>query len=379
MKVKKTGFIVTLCVALAFVIAGVVLFLIPVPKSPISMSEKIAVVQVGGQYEWTGKIKNDTDKDFQLNRYNFSVTVKTNGGDNYYGEDYWFVDYNLKPTPVTLAPGEEYDLSTEDFMTDYDRVPSKVTQVRINVDGKDYYLIGSPAQNTRRAFGVICFVLAVVFVICAISVLLNNKKQAQRYKAYDAVISALPGGGKLIGGFLYRKGDKKKAAAKSALSALGGAISAIFLGAGFYKVYSSSNPKEFILTDDALFVNDPKSANTALDTMTRLDGSNLPDPTVAVKKNLVTLTSADGEIVLSFNYKNSGIAADELVAKLNALFSKRPAPADSPVFDGIENNAATATAEPVTPVAPADAAPTATAEPTESADGQDDTHTDSQA
>lgn len=164
---------------------------------------------------------------------------------------------------------------------------------------------------------------------------------------------------------------------KSALSALGGAISAIFLGAGFYKVYSSSNPKEFILTDDALFVNDPKSANTALDTMTRLDGSNLPDPTVAAKKNLVTLTSADGEIVLSFNYKNSGITADELVAKLNALFSKRPAPADSPVFDGIENNAATA--EPVTPVAPADAAPTATAEPTESADGQDDTHTDGQA
>lgn len=345
MKVKKTGFIVMLCIALAFVIAGVVLFLIPATASPISMSEKISVERVGGQYVWRGKIKNDTDKDFELNRYNFSVTVKTSGGDNYYGEDYWFVDATsnntLKPRPLVLAPGEEYDLSTEDFMTDYDRVPTKVTQVRIIVDDYSYYLIGDPAQNQRRVVGAICFIFAAVFVVCSISVLLNNKKQIKRYKSYETIIASLPNGGVFIGGFLYRKGDRKKAAAKSAFSALGGAISAIFLGAGFYKVYSSSNPKEFLLTDDALYVNDPKSATTALDTMTRLDGTNLPAPTVAVKKNLVTMTSADGELTFSFNYKNSNISADELVAKLNALFAKRPAPEAAPVFDGIENNAAT--------------------------------------
>lgn len=98
MKVKKTGFIVLLCFAAAFLITGVVLFLIPAPKSPIIMSEKITVVRNGGRYEWRGKIKNDTDKDIELNRFNFVVTVKTSGGDNYYGSDYWFVDVTSNNT-----------------------------------------------------------------------------------------------------------------------------------------------------------------------------------------------------------------------------------------------------------------------------------------
>lgn len=341
MKVKKTGFIVLLCFAAAFLITGVVLFLIPAPKSPIIMSEKITVVRNSGRYEWRGKIKNDTDKDIELNRFNFVVTVKTSGGDNYYSSDYWFVD-----GPIVLAPSEEYDLSTKEFMTDSDRTPSKVTKVLVIVDNVNYYLIGSPLQNRCRGFAIISLAVTVVFVICAVAVLRNGKKQAERYKAYETLVASLPNNGILINGFLSRKGDKKKAVAKSALSALGGAISAIFLGAGFYKVYSSSNPKEFILTDDALYVNDPNSGNTSLDAMTRLDGAALPQPTVAVNKKLVTMTSADGELVFSFPYKNCGLTAEQLVAKLNATFAKRPDAAAAPtasVFDGIDDNAAHAT------------------------------------
>ena len=36
------------------------------------------------------------------------------------------------------------------------------------------------------------------------------------------------------------------------------------------------------------------------------------------------MTSADGELVFSFPYKNCGLTAEQLVAKLNATFAKRP-------------------------------------------------------
>ena len=334
MKVKKSGFIVALCFGLAFLIAAAVLFLIPAAKTHIVVSEPIKVVMVNGSYEWRGKIQNTGDEDFELNRYNFSVTVKTSGGDNYYGSDFWFIDTNGKPTPVTLAPGEEYDLSTEIFMTDRDRTPSRVSQVCVEVDGIRYYLKGDPAQNSRRAVALLCILLALVFIIVAFANLKNEKNKAKRYDDFtNNVLSAIPDGGVIVNGFMANKGDGKKAAAKSALSVIGGALSAIFLGVGFYKIYSGSTPKEFILTDDNLYINDPKNRSTSLEVMTRLDGANFPEPTVAAAKKRVTVTSNDGAIVMTFPAVKGGVTVEELTAKLNKIFERREAHAAEPVFE----------------------------------------------
>lgn len=322
MKVKKTTFIVLLCLAVVFLVTGAVLLLLPRGESPIAMSENIRVIKSGSNYRWGGKLKNVTDKDITLTSYDFTVEVDTRGNYiNVYAEDYWFCDDNGKRGKITLKPNEEFDLSTEEFNTGGE-TPTNVLKASVVVNGKKYYLVGG--SDSMKTFAVLAFIVAVIFGIAAIANIVTNVKQAKHAKAVGDIIGSMPGGGAYLDGFYGEKNGNKKAAAKSVFSILGGAISSLFLGVGFYKVYSGSTPKEFILTDDELYVGDPKSKNVGLDCMNRLSREQLSGSFVTSDKKCVTLTNSAGTQFYSFTLKNSTLGKDELVSRLEKLAAEQP-------------------------------------------------------
>lgn len=200
-------------------------------------------------------------------------------------------------------------------------------------------------------FALIMFVMAAIFLIAAIASLLSMKKQKKRYEMICNNLSQMDCHAQLIIGAYGEKGAAGKAAAKTAASAIGGLLMALFFGFGAYKVYGANNSAEFVLTDGGLFVGRPTKNGFDFNNMTFIANGQIP-ATVTVKKNCVLMKNNLTGEYFNFNTKSSGLDSKQLAERLEKFLhpAKIETPAVTvPVDDPFaESTPAQAAAEPVT-------------------------------
>ena len=139
MKTNKIPVIVCAVLTVLFAIAAVLCFVLPAPKpdGPVQVTEtiKLGHYEDGNynDYELNGKIKNVSDSSIVL--YTEKSIVLFFNDD---GSKVDTVTFANKATTITLAPGEEYDLSTSDNLYEVTGRVSSIVKVNVIVDGHTY-------------------------------------------------------------------------------------------------------------------------------------------------------------------------------------------------------------------------------------------------
>ena len=192
--------------------------------------------------------------------------------------------------------------------------------------------------TTDEDYIVFFFAMAILALCCLIATIataFSVKRQNKRYAMIAANLEQMDCHAQFIIGQYGEKGAAGKAAAKTAASALGGALMAVFFGFGAWRVYGANNQAEFVLTDGGLFVGRPDRTGFDFANMAFIENGSLP-ATLKVKKNSVIMKASNGDN-FNFNTKMSGIETEQLVQRLNNFLN--PAPKAQPVAEsGVNEN-----------------------------------------
>lgn len=300
MKINKAGFWVSLALAIATLVAGIVIMLLP-SNCPVGLDRVSASSAGSGRISINITLTNRSDEDVYVSK--LVVVVKTSG-DTIQATD---------SEGFTLEAGTTYDLSYS--TNSYDR-PQSVSKVTITTNGKSYVVHGT---NVPIA-SILLLVAAFICAIIAISIFSNNRRKK---KTYSNVVQALPQIGDnaiTFNGFYSKKGETGKAVGKSVLSVLGGALLSLFVGIGFFRIYGKGTAVDLIVGDNGLYVlNNANSCSSMF-----IEKGHFPASEITVKKRNVTLTNTITQEYFVFKTTKNGITPEQLVEKLKALTAALP-------------------------------------------------------
>lgn len=340
MKKKKTPLIITICLTVAFAIAAVLCFVIPMMSqsknnSPVKLVNDqlrmtYAPTQSGGwAYFLSGKIQNTSNE---------VVTIKNKGGMTVSFKDatnVWNDCWLLNPElgddadlndvnnyiDIILAPNDIYDFSE---CTSCFRSSAEVEKLTVNIDGTTYVLYGNEGVNIASILGFIFAILAVTMLIVTIATARQNKTGAIRAEALTALCNQLGNDSVVIYGSVTDKTETKKAAAKTAGWIIGGAIGALFTGVGFYRVYSGTVQKQFIINKNSLYL--IQEGDMTGENLLKITPDNYAVDSVTLKKKTVIMKTADKKQTVKFyTNKKSPLSAEQIAEYLNNIFINKVA------------------------------------------------------
>lgn len=302
MRMKKSGLIATIILAVIFLALGVLTIIIRT-TSPLQISEDLILTQSGEDLKIKGKVKNESEDAIEISMFYFTVTSSVGTYEEYFNPE------------VTLRPNEEYviDLTDNSFYG----TAIRMTEFSAVIDGTRHTVYESGVSSI--VLPGIMFVFAGVFVIISIVSIFALIKQKKRYDEVTASLANMACHAEYfegIGGI----GSNGKAAAQTAASALGGAISAFLFGFGSYKIYgANSNAFEYIITDEGMYFGRLNKGKVELANMNFMEKSDFKDASISVKKNSVVIrNNVTGDFYELFTKKN-GTSAEQLAEKLNGF------------------------------------------------------------
>lgn len=117
-------------------------------------------------------------------------------------------------------------------------------------------------------------------------------------------------------GLLKDPEAERENAAKTAISVIGGFLSALFLGFGVYKIYGKNNKRHFILYPDGLYVIDPGNNTQAI-----LNRETVNKMTVTQKKNKLLVKFPNEQLYILIKTKRLEISQEQLAEKFAETFS----------------------------------------------------------
>lgn len=305
MKSNKTSSIILMVMALVFAVIGTVFIFLEESASPIIVSGTPAAVKPGSyQSEVHITFKNNSEEELTVSYIEIAVATSNR------------TELVEIREPFSLKGGESmkcYYTFNSPFS------PQKVSEVRIRVDGKEYDVYGG--ASTYDMVAVLFYIIAAVTLILSAVCLVNSLKQKKRYENINRELNDRFGGSAIFTVGVYsRQGEAGKAAAKTAASVAVGALFAGLFGFGAYKIYGSNVQKEFVVSDEGLFVGEPLKKGFNLGNMIYFAKGSFPQTEISVKKKRVTMTNLSSDELFIFDTAgNKNITADMLAEKLRAL------------------------------------------------------------
>lgn len=313
MKVSKVGVWVTLVITLVFAALGVMFVLLP-NNSPLQLKNgtlKTAHSSSGIIYIY-GELENTTDKNLNVTYMEIEVETTREIIGVYTDE------------PFVIASGAIYDLHEDEWVADSYYAPESINKITATIDGVEYTVYESMPIYTVAAIAM--FIFAVIFAAVTISTFVGTKKQQKRYDNMNATLANMEGNGVLLGGTYTEKSAAGKNAAKTAASVAAGAVSAAFLGVGVYKVYGGNAQREFIVTDNGLYIGVPSKNPINFAQMNFIQKGKFGDCQITTKPKEVILLNRVTTEMFRFNTANSNTTSEQLAARLQALIDYEPEP-----------------------------------------------------
>lgn len=314
MKVKKTGVFVAVAIAAVCLIAGLIIMFLP-NSSPLAVSEKIRAHSSRGYILLEGKIKNITDESVSITY--IQVDVNVSDGD---------VIADITEV-IELQPGEEFDLSeyyVEDWGTAYG-----VNELLVTVNGKNYVVYDSLPLKTVGA--VVLYILAAVFAVSAVSAFVQTNRRQKRYSSIEQTLGSMENNAVFMVGTYGKAGEAGQAAAKTATSVIGGILSTIFLGAGYYRIYGVDNGHEFVLTDEGLYTGKPVKGEINLANMMLISSACFKDFNISANKNKVVLNhKLNGDTVTLNLSENKNLTAEAVAERIRSMSAATEAAVSAP-------------------------------------------------
>ncbi len=303
MRMKKSGLIATIIITVLFLALGVGTIILRTSSS-LQVSEDLVLTQSDNELTIKGKVKNESENAIEISMFYFTVTSSVGTYEEYFNPE------------VTLQPGEEYVINLTDYS--FYGTARRMTEFSAVIDGARQTVYESGVSSI--VLSGIMFVFAGVFVIISIVSIFALIKQQKRYGEVTASLANMKCHAEYFEGVYGGIGSKGKAAAQTAASALGGAISAFLFGFGSYKIYgANSNAFEYVITDDGMYFGRLNKGKVELANLNFMEKSDFKDAIIAAKKNSVVIrNNVTGDFYELFTKKN-GTSAEQLAEKLNGF------------------------------------------------------------
>lgn len=182
----------------------------------------------------------------------------------------------------------------------------------------------SSAIHTSKNTNFLGISISFIVLIFGFCFLFSSIRQKKQYAMISAFLQQHAGENAVYLTGSYRKaGERGKAVAKTTASVLGGILSAIFLGVGFYKVYNADTPMGYVLCDSGLFffnLNEPLIEGN----VPFIAKGSLYEPDIRIKKRQVTLTNLQTNEIFIFNMTNKDVTSEQIGERLKSLVYAEP-------------------------------------------------------
>ncbi len=303
MRMKKSGLIATIIITVLFLALGVGTIILRT-TSPLQVSEDLVLTQSGNELTIRGKVKNESENAIEISMFYFTVTSSVGTYEEYFNPE------------VTLQPGEEYVINLTD--NSFYGTARRMTEFSAVIDGTRQTVYESGVSSI--VLSGIMFVFAGAFAIISVISIIALIKLKKRYDEATASLANMECHAEYFEGVYGGIGSKGKAAAQTAASALGGAISAFLFGFGSYKVYgANSNAFEFVITDDGMYFGKLNKGKVELANMNFVEKSEFKDAIIAVKKKSVIIRNDNKCDYYELFTKKNGTSAEQLAERLNGF------------------------------------------------------------
>ncbi len=306
MKVSKESIarsIVLLIIALTFVILGMVCLFIDGEKSVV-VREKPNISKSEENIKVNFILENTSDENVQITY--IKIEISTNKGDEpLYDRE-----------GISLAAGESKALEYVDAPCNS---PNSVVGILVEANGKQYYAYDA------LGFGwivIFCIVPAIVVCLLATANFVGVARQKKRYQSIEQEIKEKFLGKAIFAVGCYGSFGKQGKTSAKKTSAVVGESSAEIFGFGTNKIYCDNAPKEFVISDEGLFVGAPSEWDFNLDRMNFMEKRLFNQAEIQVKKKQVALSNPSSQDFFVFDLlDNKGVTAEQLAEKLNSLLA----------------------------------------------------------
>jgi len=319
-KVKLTSFIIMAVIAVAFALGGGIYMATYQKSWPISVTSRITFTETyegSGRYNMGGRIKNTSNETIVIDNDTFTLTYKVENGTQAFHFHGGYAGHTISYYfPEELAPGEELDLSNiptldREIIAYY----SSMNSFTMTVNGTTYNL------TQGNTIAIVLFIVGGVFALLAVCLLIGSVNTAKaQNKVIEHATNNVPDA-MVVSGTLTNKKDAAKNIGKSIASAMGGALSAAFLGVGAYRVYGSGVRCNFILGKDKILAFNLADKKPTAEKAVVIDNTVLPEVIVTSKNNNVNIVTADKSTNIVFNTKGSGYTAEQIKDRLLEIFN----------------------------------------------------------
>ncbi|MDE5756353.1 MAG: hypothetical protein K2I23_04615 [Clostridia bacterium] len=293
---------------------------IPSLGAPISMSEKIQVVNVDGKPVISGKIKNKSKETITLENQCLVIAMR----DSYAGSLYLHI---TSKEAIVLEAGKEFDLSSVELeYEEYDYLKSsykwgydyKLDAVTVYPENQEQMLIFSKAvKEEGEIYATFSAILGAVFALIASFPIATYIRSKRRFKMAQSTLAKIEGGVYLRGAFCQEKGSKIKPSMRSKIK---GDFKSLIMGVNIQTRYYSAEVMDFIITKQGFYIASAKNKTVDLGNMEFFDKEELDKTQIYIYKSNVVLNPLFNDNYFAFDVSNSKLSKEEVAFLLSQMF-----------------------------------------------------------
>ncbi|MCH5151745.1 MAG: hypothetical protein J1F65_03710 [Clostridiales bacterium] len=169
------------------------------------------------------------------------------------------------------------------------------------------------SARTRYYPLIFCGILDVILLLVIWATTASQKKSIEKI---NTLMQNLGEDAIALNGAIVDREAARENAAKTALSVLGGILSALFLGVGFYKIYGNNNERYFVLYSEGMYIFDTRKK-----TEIQLNKIDVNDIKITEKRNSLLVELIPLNVTFTVKTKGLDVSTEDLIAKFKEVFT----------------------------------------------------------
>ena len=171
------------------------------------------------------------------------------------------------------------------------------------------------SASSRYVALIVCGILDFLMLVIVVTTTITQKNS---FKKINEIMQSIGEDAIALDGSIVDREAARENATKTVLSVLGGILSALFLGIGFYKIYGNDNGRYFILYSEGLYIFN-KRGNKEI----QLNKTEVKNIKITKKRNSLVVELTPSYITFSVKTKGLDISEEELTAKFEHVFANQ--------------------------------------------------------
>ena len=159
-------------------------------------------------------------------------------------------------------------------------------------------------------------IVGIADLVLLLVVWVTTSTQKKNIAKINAIMQNIGEDAIALNGAIVDREAARENAKKTAFSVLGGILTSLFLGVGFYKVYGNNNEKYFILHNEGMYIFDIRQ-NTEF----QLNKMSVQDVNITQKRNSLLVELIPSNVTFTVRTKGLDVSVEDLIAKFKEVFT----------------------------------------------------------